>query len=198
VAFALYAFAALVSVAAQRTPGRQVSGIFDLAYAPSVVFVCEPGGGSMMTKWDPVRNELARAVAALRPGQRFGLIFTAPDGCFPVARELLPPTGENLAKARRLLDRGGHGLGGTNDPLPALRLALGLKPAVLFLMTDGDYSNDDEVLTLIRKLNADKKTRIHTIALIDHDETYEKFLRQVAAENGGSFKFVADRDLGAE
>jgi len=115
----------------------------------------------------PCATSLQNAAAALAPDQRFNLIFTSPDGCSAVARHMLAPTEENLAKARQLLDRGGGGIGGATDALPRPQAGPGLKPAVIFLMTvPADYPKKPSPRP-DPQAQPDKKTRINTIALID-------------------------------
>ena len=64
-----------------------------------------------------------------------------------------------------------------------------------YILTDGDFPNNDQVIAEIRRLNKDKKVKINTIAFMDRGEAYEKLLKQIADENGGLFKFVSDSDL---
>ena len=55
-------------------PPPQVAGIFDLANAPSIVFLCD-SSGSMMVKFDSLRQQLRKAVDALHAGQSFNVTF---------------------------------------------------------------------------------------------------------------------------
>ena len=66
---------------------------------------------------------------------------------------------------------------------------------MIYILTDGDFPNNAQVLEELRKLNKDKRVKINTIAFMDRGEAYEKLLKQIADENGGAFKFVSDQEL---
>ena len=68
-------------------------------------------------------------------------------------------------------------------------------PQLIYMLTDGDFPDNNRVIEEIRKLNKDKKVKINTIAFMDRGEQYEKLLKQIADENGGLFKFVSDAEL---
>jgi uncharacterized protein with von Willebrand factor type A (vWA) domain len=170
----------------------QVAGMFDLANAPSVVFLCD-SSGSMMTKFDTLRKQIWGAVEALKPDQTFGLFFFSEDGFLGFDRKLVEPTAANKRKVLDFL--GKTAPHGSSNPIPGIKAAFAAKPAMIYIVTDGDFPNNNEVLETLRKLNADKKVKVNTIAFIDRDESYEKFLKQLADENGGQFKYVGDRDV---
>jgi hypothetical protein len=87
---------------------------------------------------------------------------------------------------------------GTSDPLPGIRLAMKQKPDVIYLLTDGDFPNNNAVLEEVRKLNADKKVKINTIAFVndkDTDVDFVELLAKIAKESGGTFRKVAENEL---
>ena len=70
----------------------------------------------------------------------------------------------------------------------------------MYILTDGDFPNNNEVLNRVAALNGNKKTRVNTIAFVtsSDDETSEsfiKFLQTLADQNGGKFKHVAQDQL---
>jgi hypothetical protein len=70
----------------------------------------------------------------------------------------------------------------------------------MYVLTDGDFPNNNEVLAKTEALNKNKKTRVNTIAFVtsQDDETSEsflKFLQTLADQNGGKFKHVAQDQL---
>jgi hypothetical protein len=160
--------------------------------ANSVVFLCD-SSGSMMNKFDTLRQELRKAVDRLKGGQAFDIIFFSADRFVALDNQLLLALPEAKRKAYEFLDRTApHG---SSDPIPGLRAAFAAKPELIYMLTDGDYPNNAQVLEELRKLNKDKKVKINTIAFMDRGEEYEKLLKQIADENGGTFKFVAEQDL---
>ena len=80
-----------------------------------------------------------------------------------------------------------------------LRVAMQQKPDVVYLLTDGDFPNNNAVLEEIRKLNAGtKKVKINTIAFVnekDTDEDFKELLQKIATESGGAFRQVKEYEL---
>ena len=75
--------------------------------------------------------------------------------------------------------------GGT-EPQEAMRIALALKPDVVFLLSDGDIP--PETRAIVTREN--KRSVIHTIALGSNKGAV--VMKQIAAENKGEFKFIPD------
>ena len=77
------------------------------------------------------------------------------------------------------------------DPSKALERAFACRPEVIYLLTDGEF--DRGIIDLVRRLNVGKKTVVHTICFMYRSG--EPVLQQIANENGGSYRFVAEADL---
>ena len=170
-----------------KSPFMGVSG-----NAMKVVYLCD-SSGSMMNKFDTLRQELRKACDSLKPVQAFDIIFFSEDKFLALDRELLLAVPETKRKAYDFLDKTApHG---SSDPIPGIQAAFKAGPQLIYILTDGDFPNNDQVIQEIRKLNKDKKVKINTIAFMDRGEAYEKLLKQIADENGGLFKFVSDTDL---
>jgi hypothetical protein len=161
--------------------------------AIKIAFVCD-ASGSMMNKFDALRVELQKAVRGLRPIQQFSIIFFQEESAAVLDDHLLLATESNKARAYAFLNNArAHG---STDVIPALQAAFEQKPELIYLLTDGDFhGRNQQVIEYIRGHNADRKVKINTIAFINNDEEYRKVLQQIAADNGGSFKFVSDQDL---
>jgi hypothetical protein len=171
-----------------KSPFMGVSG-----NAMKVVYLCD-SSGSMMTKFDTLRQELRKAADGLKPIQSFDIIFFSEDNFVALDnKSLLLATPETKRKAYDFLDKTApHG---SSDPIPGLRAAFATQPQLIYMLTDGDFPNNNQVLEELRKLNKDKKVKINTIAFMDRGEEYEKLLKQIADEHGGLFKFVSDTEL---
>jgi hypothetical protein len=172
-----------------KSPFMGVSG-----NAMKVVYLCD-SSGSMMTKFDTLRQELQKAVDGLRPVQAFDIIFFSEDSYKAYDKQLMQAVPENKRKAYEFLEK--TFCRGSSDPIPGLRAAFATNPQLIYMLTDGDFPNNNAVIEEIRKLNQGRqqKVKINTIAFGDRGEDYEKMLKQVADENGGMFKFVTDQDL---
>lgn len=170
-----------------KSPFMGVSG-----NAMKVVYLCD-SSGSMMNKFDTLRQELRKAADSLKPIQSFDIIFFSEDSFIALDKQLMLATPEVKRKAYDFLDKTApHG---SSDPIPGLRAAFAAQPQLIYMLTDGDFPNNAQVLEELRKLNKDKKVKINTIAFMDRGEEYEKMLKQVADESGGLFKFVSDSEL---
>jgi hypothetical protein len=170
-----------------KSPFMGVSG-----NAMKVVYLCD-SSGSMMNKFDTLRQELRKAADTLKPIQSFDIIFFSEDAYLALDKQLLLATPEAKRKAYEFLDKTApHG---SSDPIPGLRACFATQPQLIYMLTDGDFPNNNQVIEEIRKLNKDKKVKINTIAFADRGEQYEKMLKQISDENGGLFKFVSDQDL---
>jgi len=161
--------------------------------AMRVVFLCD-SSGSMMTKFDSLRQELRKSVDGLLPVQSMSIIFFSEDAYLTLDKRSVAASPGNKKKASELLDKTApHG---SSDPIPGIRAAFAANPQAIYLLTDGDFPNNFQVRDEIRKLNKDKKVKVHTIAFVDRGDEYEKLLKSIADENSGTYKFVEDSDLG--
>lgn len=159
----------------------------------SVAYVCD-ASGSMIDKFEPLRQQLHRSVSSLKAIQTFNVIFFQEEQAAGLSKaSLLPALAENKRKAERFL-QDVHPTGPT-DPIPALELAFRQNPELIWLLTDGDFPDNAAVLAFIRQRNKGGKVRINTIAFVTRDDGYEKVLRAIAEENGGQFRFVTEAEL---
>tara|TARA_B100000530_G_scaffold323820_1_gene259983 strand:+ start:337 stop:1776 length:1440 start_codon:yes stop_codon:yes gene_type:complete len=95
--------------------------------------------------------------------------------------------------------------GGTR-PTEAIKSAFSLEPTDIYLLTDGNFSsfsrrNDEpSVQQLIGNLNQEKNVKVHTLAIGEHlrGREGETALMLIAKENGGSYTYIGEGDLGAQ
>ena len=99
---------------------------------------------------------------------------------------MMAATPENVAWAARWIQ--GRDVGGSTDPSDALRFTFSLKPDTVWLLTDGQFADEDEVLGQIRSANPQAAIRINTVAF--KDKSGEAVLKQIAMENDGTYRFV--------
>jgi hypothetical protein len=174
-------------------PGDQPGAIFAPTRLQRVVYVCD-ASGSMVNKFDDLRHEIRKAVRSLAADQSFNVImFQEDSGKAFNTRNLVPASKENFNLLAKFLDAtAGHG---QTKPIPAIRLAFSMNPQVIHLLTDGDFADNNEVIKELALRNRDRKVIINTIAFIDRGETYEKVLKEIAEQHGGTFRFVSETDL---
>ena len=162
--------------------------------------------GSMLLAFDYVRAELKRAIAQLSPAQYFHFVFYAggparqlPPGSLRRANTrnrqaaLLFVEGIELAKVPN------HAVAG-KAVAEAMSAALGVTDSsgqgaqLIYLLTDGAFEQG-QVLERIGTLQARRAARavINVIACGNND--HAGFLRQLAGNNGGQYRFVSDEQM---
>jgi hypothetical protein len=161
-----------------------------------IVYVVDHSG-SLLDNFDFLRAEVKRSVDNLLPVQQFAVVAFAED-----AQILGPPTLQRATNdAKHALDTQLDqlkGQGQNDDQLPpfqhALEKAFALKPQLIYFLTDGAF--DPKLDAIVARLNANHKVRINTLAFVQSDPHYEAQLKALARNNGGTYKFVSERDLG--
>lgn len=176
-----------------RSPFMGISG-----NARRVAYVCD-ASGSMVNRMAALKNELKKSVGVLQPIQAYNVIFFQEEKVRAASVDsLLMATPANKARTADFL-AGVVARGGT-DPVPSLTLAFHQHAQLIYLLTDGDFPDNDKVLKAIHDLNRDRKVKINTIAFIsDADQEAAKgfvqVLQQIAKENGGQFRLVTESDV---
>jgi hypothetical protein len=166
--------------------------------AKTIAFCCD-SSGSMIDKFSNLKLELGKAIEGLRVVQQFSIVFFADGKVLSFeGGQLVFATPENKRKANKWLDD--LTTTGQSDPIPGLEVAFRSKPELMYILTDGDFPNNGDVLKSVEKLNAGKRTRINTIAFVgsaqdETSESFEKFLQTLAGQNGGKYKKVSQDQL---
>ncbi len=172
-------------------PGEEKVGFFGVrdTRATRIVYVVDRSG-SMTDSIDYVKFELKRSVAALKDDVMFHICFysSGPPVEMPT-RTLVRATDAAKQRAFDFID--GIIPQGQTDPTVALERAFEEKPDLIYLLTDGEF--DRRVADRVRELNRERKVRVHTVGFIYN--TGERVLKEIAARNGGLYKFVTEKDL---
>jgi len=166
----------------QIPPWRQASFFGIRARGQFFIYVID-GSGSMIdeNRFPRATIELRRSVAALRAPQKFEVIFydeeATPMPGGPMPRSVDFQSRNLLRSWLELMEPAG----GT-DPRPALRLALGMRPDAIFLLSDGAFP--DRSVEEIAQMNR-WKIPIHCVDLsggLAGDQ-----LRRIAQSSGGQY-----------
>jgi len=175
-------------------PVGSLWGVGEGQSARSVVYVMDRSG-SMSDTFSLLQRELLRAIGSLNEEQLFNVIWFSEGP----ARELFP----RLKKATRENKREAFNAirqivpSGQTEPLDAIRRGLAHRPDVLFLLSDGDFGEDNKrIIAAIRQRNRSRATIINTILFVyDTMGEGEQVLREIAVSNGGTYKHVTEEDL---
>ena len=151
------------------------------------VFVIDKSGSmNSQGRLAKAKRELIATLRSLKPDTLF-MVYFFDHGAEPMpAKAMMAATPENVAWAARWIE--GRNVGGSTDPRDALRFTFNLKPDTVWLLTDGQFKNEHEVLGQIREANPQAVIRINTVAF--KDKSGEAVLKQIAAENDGNYRFV--------
>lgn len=165
--------------------------------AYNVVFLMDRSG-SMLDDFDDVRQKLLDTIGHLRSDQSFHVVFFSSGK--PVENppnQLVPASVEYKQQAATFL-QDVKPMGQT-DPLPAVARAFDVLAGkkggkIIFLLTDGAFPDNQKVLDLIQKRNADKGVTIITYLYGDRSKDATTVLQQIAKENHGKFVAIGQND----
>lgn len=162
--------------------------------AQSIVYVLDRSG-SMSSTFDLLARELKRAVGTLEPDQLFNVIWFNEGSAAEWSPRLRKATLENkreaFAEIGRIVPEG------QTEPTDAIRKGLAYGPDVLFLLSDGDFGEENQIIIrLIADKNRDKHTIVNTILFVDDSMgDGERVLRSIAEMNRGTYKHVTEEEI---
>ena len=170
-------------------PGTEFFGTREHGRSFAYVIDCS---GSMATRnsLEVAKRELLASLNVLPPDARFSVIFynlkvrvfTDPGG----QQGLMPATSANKARVQNQLRTVGPD-GGT-DHMLALRTALGLKPEVVFFLTDADLMSNNDVNEILAEAGG---SRIQAVEFgRGSDLGMETPLRRLATTTGGTYRYI--------
>jgi uncharacterized protein with von Willebrand factor type A (vWA) domain len=136
-----------------------------------------------------------RAVGELKPTQYFNVVVMKEgvDGGTLFSKGCVAATDVNKTAFYAFMKRTEpHG---DSDPIPALRFAFTQAPEEIYFVTDGDFPNNNKVIAEVARLNASKRTKIHTIAFVERGTEYERALKAISDQSGGTFRAITDVDV---
>jgi len=163
--------------------------------ADTVVYVMDRSG-SMTDTFGTLKKELKKAIGELSDDQKFNVIWFSdernPESWSSAPRSAsLHNKRDAFAKIDEVYPEG------QTDPIPAIQKALQSRPDVMFLLSDGDFNQQNkDVVEAIRDRNPRKRTIINTILFIyDIRVEGENVLETIARENRGTYKHVTEDDV---
>lgn len=164
--------------------------------AESIVYVLDRSG-SMQDTFHLLQRELIRAIGSLREDQRFNILWFSEGPPEALSPDLIPASVVNKRRSfdaiRRIVP------GGRTQPLAALQRGLELQPDVLYLLSDGDFEEQNQPVLdfLAGRAAMGMNTRVHAILFVhDSGELGERILRRIAELGGGTYKHVTEDLIG--
>lgn len=157
------------------------------ARGQTFVFVTDCSGSMMGRPFEGLLRELRTTIESLPERAEFAVVFFNHGPILRSALTMERATSETKKDYLEWID-GVQPSGGT-DPSLALAEALKLKPSVVFLLTDGQFTARP-TWDVIRKFNRARRVQIHTIALGAQADV--PLLREISRKNRGELRIVRD------
>jgi hypothetical protein len=160
-------------------------------YGQVFVYVVDCSGSmNDNDKFDRARYELLKSIEQLGKDQQYFVIFYN-HTMYPMESEKpLFANQDNLAKTTEWINRC-EPMGGTN-PLPAMMLALSMKPDAIYFLTDGQF--DLSVMQDLRNRNrTNARTHSHVVpihTICFYDRSAEGMMKMIARNSGGEYRYV--------
>jgi len=142
-----------------------------------------PYPGEYKTRFNRLKIEMARSISKLNAESEFFIIFFN-DQAHPMPAAAMQPARSDI-RAKSFQWLASVMAEGRTDPRPALKMALKMRPDVIYFLTDGEFP--PEIARDLEKLTQ-REVTVHTFALANPDA--EATLRVVAERNGGKYTFV--------
>jgi len=169
--------------------GGKVGFFGTSATGDSFVFIVDSSGSMTGARFERAKRELRLSIKRLKANQKFHVVFFNSETIpmfEPGSRAgLITATRVNLRKVGRWISH--QAPSSTTNPEGAIRMALALKPAVIFLLSDGEFDEPERARQAALDEN-NSSTVIHTIAFMSRDG--EATLQEIARDHGGTFRFV--------
>jgi len=173
--------------------GKGGASFFGLeARGQKFVFVVDRSGSMTGPKLDAAKAELIRSVRALARDAKFYTIFFNHTHMAMPADDLVAAT--EGSKRRHFTWVSGVTAGGGTNPVSAMKLALSLKPDVIWLLSDGIFHAN--AVAAIRSANPGARVQVHTLAFCSREG--EKLLQQIAQDSRGQYRFITPASIGLD
>jgi formylglycine-generating enzyme required for sulfatase activity len=163
--------------------------------AHHVVYLIDRSG-SMFDIMDAVNKQITTSVKNLKPKQDFHVIMFA-NGA-PLEKKpmsLAPPTPENRLALDKFLSTVKPE--GTTNPVKAINRAFDVlakadnsRGKLIYMLTDGVFSDNEAVMSAIRVRNRRRRVMINTFLYGWKPPLAVKVMTQIARENGGGYKYI--------
>src|SRR5271166_3151063 len=170
-------------------PGTEFFGAREHGHSFAYVIDCS-GSMGLRNSLEVAKRELLASLNQLPPDARFSVIFynlrarifADPSG----QQGLMPATTANKVRVQNQLQAVAPD-GGT-DHMVALRTALGLKPEVIFFLTDADLMTNNDVNAILAEAQG---SRIQAVEFgRGTDLGMQTPLRRLATTTGGTYRYI--------
>ena len=164
--------------------------------ATRVVYILDHSG-SMLDNFSFLREQAIKSVGNLSANQFFAVILVSDRVTFVGPAQLQRALPEAKKQFADLLQK--EVAEGANDGLlgpfeQAFSRAFAMNPELVYFLTDGKFG--DGLIGKVAEFNKERRVHVNTIAFVTEEPLYKGQLQQLAQENGGTYKFVPQKDVG--
>ncbi|MGA2500536.1 MAG: hypothetical protein ABSH20_22575 [Tepidisphaeraceae bacterium] len=153
-----------------------------------------------LERFDDVRCELGRTIAALDPAQSFNIVLVGgAKQQWLTRRFLLPANSRNKELALKHIES--YYVSGMYDCCDLFRDIFAQEPQVVYFLADGFIGAKDQV-RLCTELAKARRIRVNTLGYVSGnlkpeagDLDFLDSLKMLARESGGTFRQLTDSDL---
>lgn len=172
--------------------GPRVSFIGVGGNARRIVYLVD-ASGSMTDAVDRLKAALVSSIDKLVPLQEFNVVVFRDEDVLVLNRGgLVRATAANKQKAFQWV-ADNYYVSGKTDPMPAIKTSFGLRPELLYVLTDGfdQIASFDDLKAEFRRHNAANAVKVNTLLIRSRNEPeLERVMKDIADANGGVFKAV--------
>jgi hypothetical protein len=164
--------------------------------ATRIVYILDHSG-SMLDNFDFLKQQAIKSVGNLSANQFFAVILVSDRVTSVGPAQLQRALPEAKKQFTDFLQK--EVAEGANDGLlgpfeQSFNRAFAMDPQLVYFLTDGKFG--DGLIGKVAELNKDRRVHINTIAFVTEEPQYKGQLQQLAQENGGTYKFVPQKDVG--
>lgn len=156
-------------------------------------FIFDRSGSMTGHQMETSKKQLIMALQSLKSHNEFSIVFFdhLPEMYSGGMQKAIPI---NISKASSYVD--GISTRGGTEHIPALQMGIKLRPDCIFFLTDGEFVGDEKQQLVDIKQHA-KGIQINVIQLGDNQKepSPDSFLRQLAQQNNGDYKYIWVRTL---
>ena len=151
-------------------------------------FVCDVSGSMSGAPFQRLMRELQESITRLPPYAQFYVVFFN-DDVFPLywpqsVATMVPAVAANKARLQAWMSHVTPG--GSTYAFEAIHAAFNVRPDTIFLLTDGSFSDEIQVMEAFKSMGQQRPVSVHTVSI----GRSSVVLQQIAGMNRGLYREV--------
>ena len=151
-------------------------------------FVCDVSGSMKGAPFKRLIQELQQSITRLPPYAQFYVVFFN-DDVYPLywpqpVASMVPAIAANKARLQTWMDHVSPG--GSTYAFEAIHAAFNVRPDTIFLLTDGAFHDETEVMKAFKSMGQQRPVSVHTVSI----GRSSVILQQIAQMNRGLYREI--------